>query len=327
MGAHLGDPRLVEFVEPAGALPDPNTVEQSFVPTPSPSPLEPEPGAWPATELSADVGANISDVAGGGGRLVAVGAGFPDGHPAAAIWTSTDGRSWEPVVDLPDGAGIGLNTVDWNGEIYLASGHREEVPAEGETSRARGRRSGSQSMASLGIRRRHRTRGRDRRRRESRTPRSTPAADGLLAVRSRTWPRTSSGPHSSSARTVPTGRRSSSTTSAPEASAPSWCCRTEVCWPSAASRRVGQTPASSARRVISAVAIRRWHRVDARRDQRPVRGGDDAMGRPPHRHRERGRPDAADGPDEQTGDVARRCRRGRTSRASRRELGRRTRSR
>ena len=125
-------PDSSEFAEPAGALPDPNTVEQSFVPTPSPSPFEPEPGAWPATELSADVGANISDVAGGGGRLVAVGAGFPGGHAAAAIWTSTDGRSWEPVVDLPDGAGIGLNTVDWNGEIYLVVGHREDVPAEGE---------------------------------------------------------------------------------------------------------------------------------------------------------------------------------------------------
>ena len=64
--------------------------------------------------------------------FVAVGAGFPDGHAAAAIWTSTDGLSWEPVVDLPDGAGIGLNTVDWNGEIYLVVGHREDVPAEGE---------------------------------------------------------------------------------------------------------------------------------------------------------------------------------------------------
>jgi len=124
-------PDSSEFEEPIGALPDPNTVEQSFVPTPSPSPLEPEPGAWPATELSADVGANVSDVAAGDGRFVAVGAGFPDGQPAAAIWTSTDGRRWEPVVELPDVAGIGLNTVEWNGEIYLVVGHRDYVPAEG----------------------------------------------------------------------------------------------------------------------------------------------------------------------------------------------------
>ena len=74
----------------------------------------------------------MSDVAAGDGGFVAVGAAFPGGHPAAAIWTSTDGRSWEPVVNLPDGAGIGLNTVDWNGEIYVVVGHRDYVPAEGE---------------------------------------------------------------------------------------------------------------------------------------------------------------------------------------------------
>ena len=101
-----------------------------------------------------------------------LGRGFPGGHAAAAIWTSTDGRSWEPVVDLPDGAGIGLNTVDWNGEIYLVVGHREDVPAEGEEfTGARPETWISVDGVNLGVRRRHRTRGGEGGRRECRTPR------------------------------------------------------------------------------------------------------------------------------------------------------------
>ena len=285
-------PDSSEFAEPAGALPDPNTVEQSFVPTPSPSPLEPEPGAWPATELSADVGANISDVAGGGGRLVAVGAGFPGGHAAAAIWTSTDGRSWEPVVDLPDGAGIGLNTVDWNGEIYLVVGHREVRARRGRG--VHGCEAGDLDLSRwryLGIRRRHRTRGRDRGRRESRTPRlhrqpmgcwwfdldpgHEPAAAGIL----RQLGRCRMGDDRARRRRLRQSRHCRRAAGRRSAGP-----RLRVAgWDELRPVRRGVLPAS--------VAIGRWHRVDARRDQRPVRGRDDPMGRPPHRHRERGRPD------------------------------------
>ena len=121
-----------EIVEPTGALPDPNAVEQSFAPTPSPAAPEPDPGAWPATLLPATEGANVSDVVAGDGRLVAVGASFSDGHPDAAIWTSTDGAAWELLGGLPDGDGVGLNSVDWNGSVYLAMGLRDHVGADGE---------------------------------------------------------------------------------------------------------------------------------------------------------------------------------------------------
>jgi len=121
-----------EFIQPTDALPDPNTVEHSFVPTPSPSPLEADPGAWPATELAAGSGANISDVVAGEDRFVSVGAEFPDGKPDAAIWTSTDGATWELLEDLPDGENLGLTSVDWNGSVFLAMGLRDHIGAEGE---------------------------------------------------------------------------------------------------------------------------------------------------------------------------------------------------
>lgn len=124
-------PDASEFATPTDAGPDPNTLPQSFVPTPSPSPLEPDPDAWPATELQGE-GSNVSDVAAGADRFVAVGASQPSARISAAIWTSRDGVDWEPVDDVPMPEGVGLNSVDWNGELFLAVGHREEVPAEGE---------------------------------------------------------------------------------------------------------------------------------------------------------------------------------------------------
>ena len=53
------------------------------------------------------------------------------------IWTSTDGATWEPVIDLPDAAGVGLNSVEWNGSIYLVTALRDEFSAEGEYLAAR----------------------------------------------------------------------------------------------------------------------------------------------------------------------------------------------
>jgi hypothetical protein len=124
-------PDAAEFVAPTDAAPDPNTVEQSFVPTPTAAPPEPDPGAWPAEELPATEGASVSDVVAGEDRIVAVGSTFPDGSPSAAIWVSTDGASWELLDGLPDGDGLAFSSIEWNGETYLALGYRDFVPPEG----------------------------------------------------------------------------------------------------------------------------------------------------------------------------------------------------
>ena len=298
-------PDSSEFMEPTGALPDPNSVEQSFVPTPSPSPLEPEPGAWPATELSADAGANVSDVAAGDGRFVAVGASFPDGHPAAAIWTSTDGLSWEPVVDLPDGAGIGLNTVDWNGEFYLVVGHRDYVPAEGEQFTSARPETWISVMASTGSSAaRSVPPPRPERSRIPDAP-SSPTADGWQAARSGRWPRISNVPHSSSARTGPTGRRRARRRRLGSLG-------TVVALPDGSLLASGcESPGGTNSGRFGEACYQRPWRSDDGTEWTPGEisdlyvADDDALGRPPHRHRERVRPDSADGPHEQAGDVSR----------------------
>ena len=263
----------------------------------------------------------------GDGRFVAVGAGFPDGHAAAAIWTSTDGRSWEPVVDLPDGAGIGLNTVDWNGEIYLVVGHREDVPAEGE--------------AFTGAR-----------------PETWISVDGV------TWefggdigPAVETGDVANPGRPVFTGSRwvagGSISTLATNQQRPAFFVSSDgaewetielddvgsgslgtvVVLPDGGLLALGcESPGGTNSGQFGEACYQRpWRSDDGTewtpgRDQRPVRGRDDPMGRPPHRHRERGRPDGTGGEATSRLATSRDGVTGRTWRASRQGPGRRTRS-
>ena len=121
-------PSADEFVAPSEAVPDPNTVQSSFVPDPTPSPLPVDPSAWAPIELPASGSAMVTGVV-AGDRLVAVGSAFTDSGPSGLIWTSTDGLAWETVDG--DFDNMSFDSVAWDGSTYLAMAYRPYEPPEG----------------------------------------------------------------------------------------------------------------------------------------------------------------------------------------------------
>ena len=124
-------PSPEEFRAPAESIEDPNLVEQSFVPDPTPSPLPADPSAWAPIELSAGPNAGVSDVATGDGLLVAVGGQYAGAEISALVWTSTDGATWDLIESPAKFDGRTFESVEWNGSTYLAIAEKNDESPEG----------------------------------------------------------------------------------------------------------------------------------------------------------------------------------------------------
>ena len=124
-------PSADEFVAPDDFVPDPNTVEQSFIPEPSSTPLPVDPGAWDPIELPTGATGSIGDAVAGEGRYVVVGSTYSGNDPVGWIWSSSDGKTWTPVDAPNEWVGIAFSDIAWDGSTYVATGYRNYEPPEG----------------------------------------------------------------------------------------------------------------------------------------------------------------------------------------------------
>ena len=124
-------PKGDEFIAPDEFQPDPNTVEQSFVPEPSPTAPPVDPNAWAPTELPIDATGSIGDAVAGEDLYVAVGSTYAGNEPIGWIWTSSDGETWTPVDAPEEWDGVGFSDIAWDGSHFIATGYRNYEPPEG----------------------------------------------------------------------------------------------------------------------------------------------------------------------------------------------------